>query len=776
MQLAPQLFCVRLLKRAVCVFLLALGVVSAPGFSLLGPYDNWQVPEIGYNLPGDVGGPMNITEEYRYNTPNLYYAYNQNFIDFFGTNGINAVEQAIAMFNALTNTGFTALDINQYPLEGTRINPRAEQLQLLDLKTITINLLLEQLGLAEPERWVWTIHDRWQTSPASPCPAMSYWVVMRNFDPVGYFPTPYINNVLFTYEIIETCNPPNPLAWTFNFPVEFPLDVFAPENTTLAYTSTVFRRGAYALSLTRDDVGGLKYLYQTNNVNWETIAEGAQQFVTNTTQAQLIFSSNLWAFAQAALTNNAVDLAALYPGLIITGTTNIFTNIWVTNLTAYFTNSTAPWQPVDAFPRLVILTNRTLTVQTHYIHTFANVFTGLKSDGQLKLVQLSQLPTKPQNVRGLIETVAITNAPWLPVTAPFRTNVTVTPVTLRGLQGDFFILPTNACSVQLLGLQATLITSVTNSLVNTTNQFGTNLPPVGGGGGGGGDGTGGNTNGFQLQVPQLTQNLITFESNRVWVAYLVECVSTNVFSLHQGIDKIQFIRTSFDSLIGQYYAPITNVYKYTEVTNSRFVTNIVRREVRQPDFLFTSADLTAERVGPAAARNEPRWQTNGALPGLVGPGTITPGVTFTYNRVGPLILHVYSGTNEVGSGLNQAAGITNFIWGSFDGSTNEPIVYPFGTIFTDLEPMLLFQVLTSELPDGTVGVPYSAQLQGSGGNLPYSWMPHVDSPPLPPGLSLSNDGFITGVPEWEGTYTFSVTLTEAGARATTRPLTITINP
>ena len=41
-------------------------------FSLLGPYDTYQTATLGYNLPGDSGGPMNLGEEYRINTPIVY--------------------------------------------------------------------------------------------------------------------------------------------------------------------------------------------------------------------------------------------------------------------------------------------------------------------------------------------------------------------------------------------------------------------------------------------------------------------------------------------------------------------------------------------------------------------------------------------------------------------------------------------------------------------------------------------------------------------------------
>ena len=64
--------------RIGCASLLALGIHSASGFSLMGPpNEGWQIPDIAYNLGGDIGTPHNLGEEYRCNTPTIYYAFDQ---------------------------------------------------------------------------------------------------------------------------------------------------------------------------------------------------------------------------------------------------------------------------------------------------------------------------------------------------------------------------------------------------------------------------------------------------------------------------------------------------------------------------------------------------------------------------------------------------------------------------------------------------------------------------------------------------------------------------
>ena len=131
------------------VALVALGLQPAFGFSLLGPVpvtpsgDVWQVPEIGYGIGGDIGTPRNIGEEYRWNTPFIYYAFDQNFLDYFGSNGVWAVEQAIAVLNGLTNFSQYSADLTEVPLETRRLNYRAQALHLYDLISTSLYLTLE---------------------------------------------------------------------------------------------------------------------------------------------------------------------------------------------------------------------------------------------------------------------------------------------------------------------------------------------------------------------------------------------------------------------------------------------------------------------------------------------------------------------------------------------------------------------------------------------------------------------------------------------------------
>ena len=738
----------RFVKQLGWLAALVCGFQPAFGFSLLGPLANggdaWQTPDIGYGLADDIGAPKNLGEEYRWNTPYIYYAFDQNFLDYFGSNGVWAVEQGIAVLNGLTNFSQYSANLIEVPLETTRINYHAQALHLYDLKSTALYLTLEELGLTKPDQYIWTLRDR-VAQPGLACPFMIYTVIQRNFDPVSWQPSSYINGFLYSYIIEEFCTG-TPTAFTFPFPV----DPLAVEHIPVMSLSSSIGYGLYTTRLTRDDVGGLRYSYRPSNVNWESMSSDSTMFSTNIAAGQqLLFTSNLTTFAAQALTNNAAALQTLYPGLIIAATTNIYTNIYLTNITAYFTNY--PFDPIGTPPHLAFTTNLTLTVQTWYHHTFNNVVTFQFINGVWTAVPLPDIVFHTGPAWITVQTTTITNRPYTPVGTPPITNTTTFTYFTNMLAGEYFIVPTNFCGIAVASLQAILLNYDTNVVASATNA------PAG-----------------FTNSQSFTEVVIDYFTNHVFTFYEIDCLATNL-TLRPGMDKFTFLRANYDSLVGRFFQPITNLYYLVGITNSLPVTNWFRRILNKPDYLYTAQDL----LGTLALRTTTAGNFNLANenPGLAGPGNIEPNMTITFNKVGPLLQNIYA-TNFILNGLSESAATTNFIWGSYDGSTNDPIVYPSGASIANLEAQILFQIITASLPDGKVGQAYPAtQMQAAGGVLPYSsWTWASGWPSLPPGLSISPAGLITGIPTLAGTYGFAVSVTGGDARTITRSLSININP
>ena len=756
----------RMLNKLFWIVVLALGVQSAGAFALIGPValDPWQIPQNGFNPlnfdPLPIG-PKNLGEEYRRNTPILFYTFDQNFYDFFGSNGVYAVNQAIGEYNVVSNLSSYSANLSEWPLDSTRFNFLAQSLLLLDLKSTTMQLLTEQLGLTDPERYVWVIHNRGRLpGNPPPCPdGMHYEVVQRNFDPVpsdlnSFWTSSYVNGVLYTYQIVEACNGPPPLADAFEIPVD-------PEAT--AFTSVAgnfngnLQFGSFFTSLTRDEIGGLRYLYRTNNMNLETTSADSTEFITNNS-AQLLIGSNLTLFAAQALTNNAAALAALFPGLVITDTTNIFTVVVTTNLTPFFTNS--PWDPVGTPPHLGFTTNITFTPRVLFRHTFANLVTFQLINGQWVTVPVADITslTAPQLFFSQTITVAATNAPWSPVGSTNLIVVTNTTTKLKltnEVSGEFFILPTNLCDVKILGTLLTNLVVTTTVTASATNGVG-------------------NTNVSQLL--SFTQQRIDFFTNHAFIVDFVTCPGTNTATF-QGTDRIRFVRRDFDSLINRFFEPITNVYTLNEVTNSTLVTRTIERIVTQPDILFSAADLAG---GPsqdlivlgAYARNV-NFNSNNRGANLAGPGTIETPTLITFNKVGP---YLFNERLDPLRFLDESTALPLLIWGSFDGTTNPPVVYPNGASIINLENQVLMPISPSSLPNGQVGSEYSAQFSTTGGQAPYTWTLAPGSAELPSGVTLDSDGLLSGTPDTAGTYGFVIRLTDSGGRSADRGYSVTISP
>lgn len=107
-------------------------------------------------------------------------------------------------------------------------------------------------------------------------------------------------------------------------------------------------------------------------------------------------------------------------------------------------------------------------------------------------------------------------------------------------------------------------------------------------------------------------------------------------------------------------------------------------------------------------------------------------------------------------------GVLGVMWSSLYAFV--PVQGPGGTAANFPVPV------ASVLAGGTTGVAYSETITAQGGTSPYTY----DSTLAAPGLTMSSAGVISGMPTTAGTYTFTVTVTDANGYTGSQSFSITI--
>ncbi|MBP9762782.1 putative Ig domain-containing protein [Patescibacteria group bacterium] len=166
--------------------------------------------------------------------------------------------------------------------------------------------------------------------------------------------------------------------------------------------------------------------------------------------------------------------------------------------------------------------------------------------------------------------------------------------------------------------------------------------------------------------------------------------------------------------------------------------------------ILNGETLTNGRVNNAY--NVDLYATGGTTPyrwNLSLGSNLPPGLTLTTsNNLGQL------------RGTPTAAGTYNFsvklldvndnsITKTFSLTVNTPIVSP--PIITPVPTINPLAITTTVGANGTVGMDYYTSLTATGGTAPYRW--NFASGTLPPGVTLSNNGTLSGRPTAAGSYT-----------------------
>ena len=643
----------------------------------------------------------NLGEEYRWNSPVITYTYDESFLNYFGSNGVVAIEKAMGILNAIPPASTIATNyppasasennLWNYPVRPDRFHPRAYNDRILDIKSYALAELFGFMGLGNPE------DSAFQLEFGS--------VTLRNWDPISYGPSKYVNGTLLSWVVLGATNAQ-----------PFPIDVTKPIITLAGTTDHRVPRlaeGKYLVAPTRDDIGGYRYLYRKDNFNMEGLPPFTYQVMTNEPNLTnpAIFSIDLRWFCKESRTNTPASFRQFVatnqwwgsvvtnlniPPLLILKTNVAWAMGWTTNVTPYLTNF--PWTPIGQPATLVYVTNKYRTFQPSYDYIFGNVITNIHVPASESEVLYRSWEVVP-------------NAPlWSVIGAvPTTTNYTTTVLNDDCPHGEIIILPaTNVVGYHFTDMQFEVVNTLTNLLTGTNNLAnpGGALPGQGGGLGAGGAAI---TNFVGVMEDEVWQS-----TNHAYLAFPI-VLQTNTMLLG-GIDKIRYVRMQGDSLVTTNYSanrflpdyrfPSLEEQTFTYIipnsaqaaTNAMlpsfqyevdYVTEGVRKTgtfikfFTRPDILFSAMNapptVTSTNVPPVAINNN-------AINGLQTLGLNEPGViqasanmVIGFNKIG---IHWNLDPTFFRNEENQEPG---WIWGHYDGSMGEPMVFPDSQTIRDLE-------------------------------------------------------------------------------------------
>ncbi len=665
----------------------------------------------------------NLGEEYRWNSPIVTYTYDESFLSYFGSNGVVAVEKAMEMLNSIpaassikTNYPPANADENNlwnYPVRPDRFHARAYNNRILDIKSYALAELFGFMGLGNAE------DNAFQLEFGS--------VVLRNWDPISYGPSKYLNGNLISWAVLGLTN-----AQPFSIDVTKSL-------MTLAGTADNrvprLDEGKYLVAPTRDDIGGYRYLYRKDNFNVENLPPSTYQMVTN--QPNLtnpaIFSIDLRWFSKESKTNTPAAFQQFlltnqwwgpaYTNITVPPLTILKTNInwslgWTTNVTPYLTNY--PWTPIGQPATLVNLTNKYRTFQPSYDYIYANVITNIHVPAEKSEVLYRSWEVVPA-------------APlWSVIgSVPTTTNYTTAILNDEFPQGEIIVLPTgntaagagigqggggggpaNVVGYHFTELEFERVNILTNMLTDTNSLANPDaaLPGQGGGLGAGGAAI--------TNFVGVMEDEVWASTNHAYLAYPI-VLQTNSLLLG-GIDKIRYTRMQGDSLVTTNYSSdrfIRN-YKFPNLEDQTFtyiipgsaqaltnaalpsysyemdyVENSVRKTGKfikffsTPDITFTAINappsVTSTNTAGAGVVNNNAINGIQTL-GLNGPGVIqsSGNMNFSFNKLG---LHWDLNPSFFLNEENQTPG---WVWGHYDGSMSEPMVFPNSQTIRDLEKQI----------------------------------------------------------------------------------------
>jgi large repetitive protein len=137
----------------------------------------------------------------------------------------------------------------------------------------------------------------------------------------------------------------------------------------------------------------------------------------------------------------------------------------------------------------------------------------------------------------------------------------------------------------------------------------------------------------------------------------------------------------------------------------------------------------------------------------IASGSLPPGVNFS--------------SSGLLSGTPTSEGSYTFVVKAAGGGT---------TTDTETETLVVRQplLMTAPFPKAEAGMPFTVTPSATGGSGTYTWS--VSKGVLPAGVTLANDGTISGAPTLAGRYAFTLTVTDSESRSKSVDVTLVVKP
>jgi Putative Ig domain len=201
---------------------------------------------------------------------------------------------------------------------------------------------------------------------------------------------------------------------------------------------------------------------------------------------------------------------------------------------------------------------------------------------------------------------------------------------------------------------------------------------------------------------------------------------------------------------------------------------------------FTICVTVADSVGTVSTKSTPLTVTQGTPPpnplslsGSVGDGKVGVPYSGQLTASGGASPYTFSGGGlPDGLSLSASGGISGTPGTAGEFSLTATVTDSKGATANATFGITIaradLSIVTASLPDGVVGVAYSANLTAAGGFPPYTWS--VSG--LPDGVSATPAGVISGTPKTAGKFTVGVVVKDGapGSPAPSKSYTVTISP